>query len=41
MLTVSEATVRQWAAAGAQDDPKYRANLPKHLREKKSGDLII
>lgn len=37
MLTVSENTVKQWAAAGAQDDPKYRANLPKHLRERRQG----
>ena len=37
MLTVKESTVKQWAAAGAQDDPKFRANLPKNLRERKQG----
>ena len=41
MLTVSENTVKQWAAAGAQDDPKFRANLPKHLREKKQSKSRI
>ena len=39
MLTVNEGVVKQWAAAGAQDDPKFRANLPRHLRERKQGTV--
>jgi len=41
MLTVKESTVKQWAAAGAQDDPKFRANLPKNLRERKQAPVKV
>ena len=41
MLTVADAAVRKWAADGATEDPKTRANLPKHLREKKPGKCFF
>ncbi|KAL5266942.1 hypothetical protein ACHWQZ_G004102 [Mnemiopsis leidyi] len=41
MLTVNEGVVKQWAAAGAQDDPKFRANLPRHLRERKQAPVKV
>lgn len=41
LLTVKDTDVRLWASQDVSEDPKFRANLPRHLREKKADPIRL